>query len=215
MLTIAYVWRTKPSSHNAVCRRGSVWHEAQRLSIVWTDDAHAFLGIFEVFGVSCLLRVVQTGHMFELALYQPDIPQNAGTILRLAACMGVAVHIIEPAGFPVSDRAFRRAGMDYLDQVTIHRHIGFMDFERDRRIKGQRLLLASTKAASAYADFAYKVGDILMLGRESAGVPDDVHERADARLLIPMRAGLRSINVAASAAMILGEALRQLDAFPK
>jgi tRNA (cytidine/uridine-2'-O-)-methyltransferase len=151
----------------------------------------------------------------QLALYQPDIPQNAGTILRLCACMGVTAHIIEPTGFPASDRAFRRAGMDYLDQVTILRHIGWDDFDAFRRAKGFRLVLASTKAETRYTDFSYATNDILLLGRESAGVPAEVHDTADARILIPMRETLRSINVAVTAAMILGEALRQLDAFPR
>ena len=151
----------------------------------------------------------------QLALYQPDIPQNAGTILRLCACLGVTAHVIEPAGFPISDKNFRRAGMDYLDQIDIRRHIGWTDFEIWRKSTGARLILATTRGATPYPDFAFRPDDILLMGRESAGVPDDVHEKADARLLIPMRAGLRSINVAVSAAMILGEALRQMDAFPK
>jgi len=150
-----------------------------------------------------------------LALYQPDIPQNAGTILRLCACLGVTAHLIEPAGFPISDKNFRRAGMDYLDQIDIRRHIGWADFEIWRKSIGARLILATTRGATPYPDFAFRSDDILLMGRESAGVPGVVHESADARLLIPMRAGLRSINVAISAAMILGEALRQMDAFPK
>ena len=151
----------------------------------------------------------------QLALYQPDIPQNAGTMLRLCACLGVTAHIIEPTGFPASDRAFRRAGMDYLDQVTIIRHIGWSDFNEFRRLEGLRLVLASTKAETRYTDFTYAKTDILLMGRESAGVPDDVHETAEARILIPMRQTLRSMNVAVTAAMIMGEALRQLDAFPQ
>ena len=151
----------------------------------------------------------------QLALYQPDIPQNAGTMLRLCACLGVTAHIIEPTGFPASDRAFRRAGMDYLDQVTIIRHIGWADFDNFRRTEGLRLVLASTKAETRYTDFSYAKTDILLMGRESAGVPDEVHEMAEARILIPMRQTLRSMNVAVTAAMIMGEALRQLDAFPQ
>ncbi len=150
----------------------------------------------------------------QLALYQPDIPQNAGTMLRLCACLGVTAHIIEPTGFPASDRAFRRAGMDYLDQVTIIKHIGWADFDNFRRTEGLRLVLASTKAETRYTDFSYAKTDILLMGRESAGVPDEVHEMAEARILIPMRQTLRSMNVAVTAAMIMGEALRQLDAFP-
>jgi tRNA (cytidine/uridine-2'-O-)-methyltransferase len=149
-----------------------------------------------------------------LALYQPDIPQNAGAIARLAACLGLALDIIEPAGFPVSDRAFRRAGMDYLDHVEITRHASFTAFEAWRREAGHRLVLATTKADRAHTDFAFAARDILMLGRESAGAPAQVHEAADARIVVPMRPGLRSMNVALATAMIAGEALRQLGGFP-
>ena len=145
----------------------------------------------------------------QLALYEPDIPHNTGTILRLCACVGVVAHLIEPAGFPISDRHFRRSGMDYLDAVTIERHASFAAFDEWRRRQGLRLLLFSTRAATPYLDHAYGSGDILLFGRESAGVPDQVHDAADARLVIPMRPGLRSINVAMAAAMALGEALRQ------
>ena len=145
----------------------------------------------------------------QLALYEPDIPQNTGTILRLCACVGVVAHLIEPAGFPISDRHFRRSGMDYLDAVTIERHASFAAFDAWRRRQGLRLLLFSTRAATPYLDHAYGPGDVLLFGRESAGVPDQVHDAADARLVIPMRPGLRSINVAMAAAMALGEALRQ------
>ncbi len=149
-----------------------------------------------------------------LALYQPDIPQNTGTMLRLCACLGVSAAIIEPAGFPVSDRAFRRAGMDYLDRVTIDRHIGWRDFAAWHRASGRRLVLLTTRAALPYTDFAFQPDDVLLVGRESAGVPDEVHAAADARLLIPIRADLRSLNVAVAAAMVLGEAMRQTGAFP-
>ena len=144
-----------------------------------------------------------------IALYEPDIPQNAGTILRLAACLGVEAHIIEPAGFPVTDRAFRRAGMDYLDQVSIVRHAGWDDFENWRRGDGARLILFTTRGGMSYLDHAFRRDDVLLFGRESAGVPDRVHAAADARLVIPMRPGLRSLNVAVACAMALGEALRQ------
>jgi tRNA (cytidine/uridine-2'-O-)-methyltransferase len=149
-----------------------------------------------------------------IALFEPDIPQNTGTILRLAACLGVEAHIVEPAGFPTSDRAFRRAGMDYLDRVTIRRHVSWAAFDAWRRAEGARLLLFTTAAATSYLDHAYRPDDILLFGRESAGVPDSVHQAADARLLIPMRAGLRSINVAMAAAMALGEAMRQTGGLP-
>jgi len=148
-----------------------------------------------------------------IALYEPDIPQNTGTILRLAACLGVEAHIVEPAGFPTSDRAFRRAGMDYLDQVSIMRHASWTAFDAWRRSEGLRLLLFTTAATASYLDHGYRPGDILMFGRESAGVPDPVHRAADARLLVPMRPGLRSINVAMVAAMALGEAMRQTKGF--
>jgi tRNA (cytidine/uridine-2'-O-)-methyltransferase len=144
-----------------------------------------------------------------IALFEPDIPQNTGTILRLAACLGLEAHLIEPAGFPVSDRAFRRAGMDYLDQVALTRHTSWPAFERWRVASGLRLVLFTTRAATSYLDHRYEPRDILLFGRESAGVPDHVHEAADVRLRIPMRAGMRSINVAMTCAMAVGEALRQ------
>jgi tRNA (cytidine/uridine-2'-O-)-methyltransferase len=157
--------------------------------------------------------------MPRLAVYQPDIPQNTGTMLRLAACLGVPVDIIEPAGFDVSDRNLRRSGMDYLDRVTITRHISWSRFEAwrqdSRTVSGRpRLVLATTKGSIPYVDFAYAADDIIMVGRESAGVPDEVHAAADARVVVPMRPGLRSLNVAVTAAMILGEALRQTGSFP-
>jgi tRNA (cytidine/uridine-2'-O-)-methyltransferase len=144
-----------------------------------------------------------------IALYQPDIPQNTGTILRLCACLGIEVHIIAPAGFPTSDRAFRRAGMDYLDTVALVRHTSWQVFEAWRRTANQRLVLFTTTATRSYLDFAYQPDDVLLFGRESAGVPQEVHDAADSRLRIPMRPGLRSLNVALAAAMAAGEALRQ------
>ncbi len=153
--------------------------------------------------------------MPHLAIYEPDIPQNTGTMLRLAACLGVPVEIIEPAAFDVSDRNLRRSGMDYLNSVTITRHISWRAFEERRRETGNRLVLATTKGAMPYTDFTYKTDDIILVGRESAGVPDEVHEAADARIIIPMQPGLRSLNVAVTAAMILGEALRQTNSFPR
>lgn len=145
-----------------------------------------------------------------LALFQPDIPQNTGTILRLCACLGIEAAIIEPAGFPVTDRAFRRAGMDYLDQVELRRHASWTAFEGWRRDAGRRLVLLSTKASLPYTRFDFGCGDILLLGRESAGVPETVHAAADARVSIPLVGGLRSLNVAVAAAMVTGEALRQI-----
>jgi tRNA (cytidine/uridine-2'-O-)-methyltransferase len=126
-----------------------------------------------------------------LALYQPDIPQNTGTILRLCGCLGIEAHIIEPAGFPSTDRAFRRAGMDYLEAVTITRHASWQDFEAWQRAAACRLVLFTTKAARSYLDFNFAPDDVLLFGRESAGAPEPVHAAADARLLIPMRPGDR------------------------
>ncbi|HTV37618.1 MAG TPA: tRNA (cytidine(34)-2'-O)-methyltransferase [Xanthobacteraceae bacterium] len=144
-----------------------------------------------------------------IALYQPDIPQNTGTILRLCACLGIEAHIVAPAGFPTSDRAFRRAGMDYLDAVALVRHTSWSAFEAWRQGQKLRLILFTTAASVSYLDYAFRSGDVLLFGRESAGVPAEVHEAADARLRIPMRPGLRSLNVALAAAMAAGEALRQ------
>jgi tRNA (cytidine/uridine-2'-O-)-methyltransferase len=147
-----------------------------------------------------------------IALYEPDIPQNTGTILRLCACLGVEAHIIEPAGFPITDRAFRRAGMDYLDEVAIVRHLNWQAFETWRQNERARLVLFTTRARMSYLDHVYRTGDILLFGRESAGVPEAVRQAADARLVIPIRTGLRSLNVAMASAMALGEALRQIGA---
>ena len=145
----------------------------------------------------------------EIALYEPDIPQNTGTIMRLGACLGVAVHIIEPAGFPVSDRAFKRAGLDYLDRVKIERHVSFVAFDTWRKDNGRRLVLLTTRGRHPYPSFDFKAGDLLLCGRESAGVPDTVHAAVDDSVRIPMREGLRSLNIAVALAMVLGEALRQ------
>jgi tRNA (cytidine/uridine-2'-O-)-methyltransferase len=147
-----------------------------------------------------------------IALYEPDIPQNTGTILRLCACLDITAHVIEPAGFPVTDRAFRRAGMDYLDQVAIERHASFATFDRWRRDRGLRLALFTTRGAVSYLDHDYREPQVLLFGRESAGVPDHVADAADSRLVIPMRAGLRSLNIAMAAAMAAGEMMRQRSA---
>jgi tRNA (cytidine/uridine-2'-O-)-methyltransferase len=144
-----------------------------------------------------------------LALYQPDIAQNTGTMLRLAACLGVGVDVIAPTGFDMTDRTLRRAGLDYLAHVEIVRHASFAEFEAVRQRSGSRLVLLTTQAEVAYTSFAFRETDTLLLGRESAGVPETVHRAADARLRIPLRPGLRSLNVAVAAAMALGEALRQ------
>ena len=150
-----------------------------------------------------------------LALYQPDIPPNTGTLLRMGACLGVAIDIIEPCGFPLSDRSFRRAGLDYLDQAEYRRHISWESFHQTLREKSDaRLILLTTKSDSAYSEFRFQRNDTILVGRETAGVDADVHDAADARLCIPMVDGMRSLNVAIAAAMVVGEALRQIGDIP-
>lgn len=147
-----------------------------------------------------------------LALFEPDIPQNAGALLRLGACLGIAVDIIEPCGFLFSDAQLRRAGMDYLELAEMVRHASWEQY----LVAGLfgRIVLVSSKGSQRYTDFAFSPDDTILLGRESAGVPPFVHDRADARLRIPMKSGLRSLNVAQAGAMVLGEALRQTGMFP-
>lgn len=147
-----------------------------------------------------------------LALYQPDIAQNTGTILRLCACLGVAADVIGPTGFDMSDRALKRAALDYLAHVDLTRHASFSDFMNSR--KQGRLVLLTAHAETPHYGFGFQASDILVVGRESAGVPEAVHAQADARITIPMRPGLRSLNVAVSAAIALGEALRQTGGYP-
>ena len=154
-----------------------------------------------------------------LALFEPDIPQNTGAILRLAACLGVGVDIIEPCGFVFTDARLKRAGMDYLDEVSITRHSSWAKFTESRDAGRQsgdagRLVLLTTKADVAYTDFVFEALDTLIVGRESAGAPQEVHEAADARVKVPMGEGMRSLNVALASAMVLGEALRQTGRFP-
>jgi tRNA (cytidine/uridine-2'-O-)-methyltransferase len=144
-----------------------------------------------------------------VALYQPDIPGNTGTILRTAACLGFAVDLIEPAGFDVSDRNLQRAGMDYLEMATLTRHVNWQAFVET--LAGRRLVIASTKAAQNYTKFEFANTDTLLFGRESAGLPDHIHQMANAAILIPMQPGTRSLNLAISVAMIGGEAKRQLS----
>lgn len=148
--------------------------------------------------------------MPRLALYQPDIPQNAGTLMRLGACTGVGLDIIEPCGFILDDKRMKRSVMDYADHADVTRHVSWTAFQAQRR---GRLVLLTTRAAVPYTQVVYQPDDILLLGRESAGVPEDVHDAADLRVLIPMRPGTRSLNVAIAAAMVLGEVLRQVDIF--
>ena len=146
-----------------------------------------------------------------IALYQPDIPGNTGTIIRTAACFGIGVDIIEPAGFDLSDRALKRSGMDYVEQAAMARHLNWQAFEAWRKSAGRRVVLASTKAAMPYTSFRFHEDDVLLFGRESSGVPDNVHNEADARILIPMAMGRRSLNLAVSVGIIASEALRQLE----
>jgi len=145
-----------------------------------------------------------------IALFQPDIAGNTGAIMRLAACFGLAVDIIEPAGFDLSDRNLKRAGMDYLELATLVRHRSWEHFEDWRRQEGRRLILFTTSGGTVYTDFAFQPRDILLFGRESAGVPDYVHKAADERVIIPMREGARSLNLAMAAAIGSSEALRQI-----
>lgn len=148
-----------------------------------------------------------TASQLTLALYQPDIPQNTGAAIRLCACLGVGLAIIEPCGFPWDDAKIRRSAMDYINSLTLARHCSY---ERFRNNAGtRRIILLTTKGEMAYTRFEFRPDDILMMGRESAGVPDDVHDGADARIIIPMQTGMRSLNVINAAAMVLGEALRQ------
>ena len=147
-----------------------------------------------------------------LALYQPDIPQNTGTLMRLCAAMNVPLDIVEPCGFAFDEKKIRRSAMDYMDHLDMARHSNWDQFQE---AKGpRRLILLTTKAAVPYTEFEFQANDILLAGRESAGVPDDVHNAADARIVVPMHPGLRSLNVAVSCAMVLGEALRQTGQFP-
>ena len=147
--------------------------------------------------------------MINLALFQPDIPQNVGAAIRLAACLGMTLDIIEPCGFPWNDRKIKQSAMDYWDLLDIHKHESWDSFHET--YKDRRILLMTTKAAQSYTDFTFQPGDILLAGRESAGVPDEVHETANARLLIPMHGAARSLNVINACAMITGEALRQIN----
>ncbi len=145
--------------------------------------------------------------MIEIALYQPDIPQNVGAAIRLCACLGLRLNIIEPCGFPFNDRKIKQAGMDYLDQVDLIRHNSWKSFTSDKAPK--RLILMTTKSSEPYTNFDFKDGDILIAGRESSGVPENVHAQVDHRLLIPMTGKARSLNIINATAMITGEALRQ------
>lgn len=153
--------------------------------------------------------------MVELALYQPDIPQNLGTILRMGACLGLTIHVIEPCGFPLDDRKIRRAAMDYIDHVTWIRHASWAAFTESLAKCPHRLVLLTTKAAQNYHEFAFQADDILLIGKESSGVPDEVHNAADARITIPMQPPMRSLNMAVAAAMVTSVALTQTQSYPQ
>ena len=150
-----------------------------------------------------------------LALYQPDIPPNTGAILRLSACLDVPVDVIEPCGFTFDDRSLRRASLDYLQHALFVRHLSWQTFVKEFRTRAEaRLVLLTTKAEISHIDFEFLPNDTLLLGRETAGVPDDVHAEADARVRVPMVPGRRSLNVVNAAAIVLSEALRQTEGFP-
>ena len=152
-----------------------------------------------------------------LALFQPDIPQNTGTLLRLGACLDIELDIIEPCGFIFSEHTLKRSGMDYLDLVKYRRHNSWQDFLEYKNKHPEeygRIILLTTKSKKSYCDFEFKSNDIILMGRESAGAPQEVHDIVDDRLIIPMNENARSINVAVSAVMVIGEALRQTKGFP-
>ncbi len=155
----------------------------------------------------------ETEITIELALYQPDIAQNTGTLLRLGACLGVALHIIHPTGFPFSARAVKRGALDYLEHARFTEHDSYGHFDNWRRASGRRLVLLTTKAGLSAYDARYFAHDVIMLGRESVGVPDAVAQQADLRVRIPMRQEMRSLNVAVAGSLVLGEALRQTHGF--
>lgn len=153
-----------------------------------------------------------------LALFQPDIPQNTGSLLRLGACLDIELDIIEPCGFVFSEHTLKRSGMDYLNLVKYRRHKSwehFLEYRQSHPEEYGRIILLTTKASTPYTDFKFEKNDIILMGRESAGVPEEVHQLADNRLIIPMNQNARSINVAVSAVMVIGECLRQTDSFPK
>ena len=182
-----------PVRNNATCCRIRCFRPMS-----WTEVQRAESSVWRLFRV-------------RLALFEPDIPQNAGTMMRLAACLGVSVDIIEPCGFILSDRHLRRAGMDYLDALDLTTHLSWDHFcaARAATAAENRLILLSTKAKTPYTGYSFAATDTILVGRESAGAPPMVHQAADAVLVVPMVAGARSLNVATAAAMALGEALRQ------
>ena len=150
-----------------------------------------------------------------LALYQPDIPQNTGTILRMAACLGIPVDVVEPAGFDISSRALKRAGLDYYESADIIRHASFAAFKLGLDERNARLVLLTTQSQTPYHEIMFQPSDVLMVGRESAGVPEEIHAAAHLRVRIPIREDMRSLNVAVALAMVLGEGLRQTGGFSR
>lgn len=150
-----------------------------------------------------------------LALYMPDIPQNTGTIMRMAACMGLTVHIIEPTGFRMDAKGLKRSGMDYLAKTVMQRHADWQSFNEWRLAAEKRLILLTTKASKPYCEVKFGEDDIFLFGRESVGVPSEVHEIADQRIIVPMKKDTRSLNLAMTTAFVMGEYLRQMDAFPQ
>lgn len=149
--------------------------------------------------------------MISIAMYQPDIPQNLGAMIRLAACMGADLHVIEPTSFPYDERKIRQSAMDYIENITIQRHTSWDEFKD--AMKDRRIVLMTTKGAKPYVDFEFRPDDVLLAGSESAGVPQNVHEQVGERIVIPMQKGLRSLNIVNATSMILGEALRQTQGF--
>ncbi|NRA86667.1 MAG: tRNA (cytidine(34)-2'-O)-methyltransferase [Rhizobiales bacterium] len=150
----------------------------------------------------------------DLALYMPDIPQNTGTIMRMAACMDLTVHIIEPTGFRMDAKGLKRSGMDYLAKTVMRRHVNFDAFNQWRNEQGKRLILLTTKASRPYCECKFEANDVFLFGRESVGVPQEVHDIVDERIIVPMKKDTRSLNLAMTTAFIMGEYLRQMDAFP-
>ncbi|MFN3169980.1 MAG: tRNA (cytidine(34)-2'-O)-methyltransferase [Hyphomicrobiales bacterium] len=160
-------------------------------------------------------RICSASTLVSLALFQPEIPANTGTLMRLSACLNVPLHVIGPTGFSMDDRALRRAGMDYRDKALTHVHVDFDAFCRANAWTAPRLIVMTTKASMTYTDFSFQKSDMIVMGRETAGAPGWLHERADARLIIPMAVGTRSLNMAVSASLVVGEALRQTNDFPE
>jgi tRNA (cytidine/uridine-2'-O-)-methyltransferase len=187
--------------------RSVFWQDSNVLSIACDRGKGRFAGPFNARRLQLQGRV---SAVLTLALFEPDIPQNTGTMLRMCACLGIGAALIEPAAFSISDPRFRRAAMDYIEHVRLTRHASWRAFLAWRVETPARLILLTTRANGTYTDFAYAAGDVLLVGRESAGVPEEVHAYADARVCVPMQPQMRSLNVAIAAAMVAGEALRQI-----